>query len=233
MITSQYIFPAILSALTILAMVLNIIAHFSNGDFLSWKTFNKLSLTTLLAIAVCTFTWFIHSRGVMLLSLQLVENSLGNATLIILGSMFIVYQEFVLFQNVLEWTSRKVSPIHLKYSVYAILVPLVVMIVKMPFTGPLDMFPKDNIWGALCFDFGFWHFMTALSLVYAALMIILQFIQFFTLLRHHGKQLLLTCVIYFPVMLSLFILSMYAVVGVILLFIIRFVLKVIEESNKK
>ena len=39
MIDSQYIFPATLSALTILATVLNFTAHFSNGEYLSWKAF--------------------------------------------------------------------------------------------------------------------------------------------------------------------------------------------------
>ena len=87
--------------------------------------------------------------------------------LILLGSMFVVYQEFILFKNVLSWIGRKAVPMDLSYSLYAILVPLVVMIIKIPFSSPLDMFPKNNIWGALCFDFGFWHFMTALSLVYA------------------------------------------------------------------
>lgn len=230
---SQYIFPITLSSLTILAMILNLIARFSNGEFVSWKTFCRVSLTTLLAMAACTIIWLFSSRGEMFLSLQLVKNNLGNGALIILGSMFITYQEFILFQNVMGWIGRKVSPINLSYSAYAILVPLIVMIVKMPFTGALDMFPKDNIWGALCFDFGFWHFMTALSLVYAVIMIIIQFIQFFTLLRHHGKLLLMACAVYLPVMLSLFILSMYAVIGVILLFIIYFVLKVVGESSKK
>jgi hypothetical protein len=43
MIDSQYIFPATLSALTILATVLNFTAHFSNGEYLSWKAFNRIS----------------------------------------------------------------------------------------------------------------------------------------------------------------------------------------------
>ena len=107
------------------------------------------------------------------------------------------------------------------------------MIIKIPFDNPLDMFPKNNIWGALCFDFGFWHFMTALSLVYAVIMIVIQFIQFATALRQHGKRLLLVCVIYFPVMFSLFILSMYAVIGVVFLFIIKLALALMEENNKK
>ena len=94
--------------------------------------------------------------------------------LILLGSMFVVYQEFILFKNVLSWIGRKAVPMDLSYSLYAILVPLVVMIIKIPFSSPLDMFPKNNIWGALCFDFGFWHFMTALSLVYAVIMIVIQ-----------------------------------------------------------
>jgi len=46
MIDSQYIFPATLSALTILATVLNFTAHFSNGEYLSWKAFNRISLAT-------------------------------------------------------------------------------------------------------------------------------------------------------------------------------------------
>lgn len=121
----------------------------------------------------------------------------------------------------------------LSYSLYAILVPLVVMIIKIPFSSPLDMFPKNNIWGALCFDFGFWHFMTALSLVYAIIMVVIQFIQFVTALRQSGKRLLSVCVIYFPVMFSLFILSMYAVIGVVLLFIIKFALSVMEENSRK
>lgn len=124
-------------------------------------------------------------------------------------------------------------PMDLSYSLYAILVPLVVMIIKIPFSSPLDMFPKNNIWGALCFDFGFWHFMTALSLVYAVIMIVIQFIQFVTALRQNGKRLLSVCVIYFPVMFSLFILSMYAVIGVGLLFIIKFALSVMEENSRK
>ena len=41
------------------------------------------------------------------------------------------------------------------------------------------------------------------------------------------------CVIYFPVMFSLFILSMYAVIGVVLLFIIKFALSVMEENSRK
>ena len=49
MIDSQYIFPATLSALTILATVLNFTAHFSNGEYLSWKAFNRISLATLLS----------------------------------------------------------------------------------------------------------------------------------------------------------------------------------------
>ena len=36
------LFPAILSALTILATVLNFTAHFSNGEYLSWKAFNRI-----------------------------------------------------------------------------------------------------------------------------------------------------------------------------------------------
>ena len=87
--------------------------------------------------------------------------------------------------------------------------------------------------GALCFDFGFWHFMTALSLVYAVIMVVIQFIQFVTALRQSGKRLLSVCVIYFPVMFSLFILSMYAVIGVVLLFIIKFALSVMEENSRK
>lgn len=153
--------------------------------------------------------------------------------LILLGSMFVVYQEFILFKNVLSWIGRKAVPMDLSYSLYAILVPLVVMIIKIPFSSPLDMFPKNNIWGALCFDFGFWHFMTALSLVYAVIMVVIQFIQFVTALRQSGKRLLLVCVIYFPVMFSLFILSMYAVIGVVLLFIIKFALSVMEENSRK
>ena len=153
--------------------------------------------------------------------------------LTILESMFVVYQDFILFRNVLSWIGREALPMDLSYSLYAILVPLVVMIIKIPFDSPLDMFPKNNIWGALCFDFGFWHFMTALSLVYAVIMIVIQFIQFVTALRQHGKRLLLVCVIYFPVMFSLFILSMYAVIGVVFLFIIKFALALMEENNKK
>ena len=68
--------------------------------------------------------------------------------LILLGSMFVVYQEFILFKNVLSWIGRKALPMDLSYSLYAILVPLVVMIIKIPFSSPLDMFPKNNIWGA-------------------------------------------------------------------------------------
>lgn len=233
MLTPLYIHPTILLFLTILAMILNSIAGFSKGEFVLWKIFNRISLAALLAIAACTIIWFFSSRGEMFLSLQLVKNNLGNGALIILISMFVTYQEFLLFKNIMEWISLKASPISLSYSVYAILVPLIVMFVKMPFTSILDMFPKDNIWGALCFDFGFWHFMTALSLVYAVIMIILQFIQFFVVLRHQGKLLLLACIVYFPVMLSLLLLSIYAVIGAILLFIIYFVLKTVGESNQK
>ena len=149
MIDSLYIFPAILSALTILATVLNFTAHFSNGEYLSWKAFNRISLATLLSMTVCIFAWMIHSRAGMLSSLQLVENNLGNMALILLGSMFVVYQEFILFKNVLSWIGRKAVPMDLSYSLYAILVPLVVMIIKIPFSSPLDMFPKNNIWVAL------------------------------------------------------------------------------------
>ena len=66
MIDSQYIFPATLSALTILATVLNFTAHFSNGEYLSWKAFNRISLATLLSMTVCIFAWMIHSRAGML-----------------------------------------------------------------------------------------------------------------------------------------------------------------------
>ena len=38
---------------------------------------------------------------------------------------------------------------------------------------------------------------------------------------------------HFPVMFSLFILSMYAVIGVVLLFIIKFALSVMEENSRK
>ena len=151
MIDSQYIFPATLSALTILATVLNFTAHFSNGEYLSWKAFNRISLATLLSMTVCIFAWMIHSRAGMLSSLQLVENNLGNMALILLGSMFVVYQEFILFKNVLSWIGRKAVPMDLSYSLYAILVPLVVMIIKIPFSSPLDMFPKNNIWGSTMF----------------------------------------------------------------------------------
>ena len=75
--------------------------------------------------------------------------------------------------------------------------------------------------------------MTALSLVYAVIMVVIQFIQFVTALRQSGKRLLSVCVIYFPVMFSLFILSMYAVIGVVLLFIIKFALSVMEENSRK
>ena len=75
--------------------------------------------------------------------------------------------------------------------------------------------------------------MTALSLVYAIIMVVIQFIQFVTALRQSGKRLLSVCVIYFPVMFSLFILSMYAVIGVVLLFIIKFALSVMEENSRK
>lgn len=153
MIDSQYIFPATLSALTILATVLNFTAHFSNGEYLSWKAFNRISLATLLSMTVCIFAWMIHSRAGMLSSLQLVENNLGNMALILLGSMFVVYQEFILFKNVLSWIGRKAVPMDLSYSLYAILVPLVVMIIKIPFSSPLDMFPEREhlvfmLWGA-------------------------------------------------------------------------------------
>ena len=110
MIDSQYIFPATLSALTILATVLNFTAHFSNGEYLSWKAFNRISLATLLSMTVCIFAWMIHSRAGMLSSLQLVENNLGNMALLLLGSMFVVYQEFILFKNVLSWIGRKALP---------------------------------------------------------------------------------------------------------------------------
>ena len=69
--------------------------------------------------------------------------------------------------------------------------------------------------------------------VYAVIMIVIQFIQFVTALRQSGKRLLSVCVIYFPVMFSLFILSMYAVIGVVLLFIIKFALSVMEENSRK
>ena len=78
MIDSQYIFPATLSALTILATVLNFTAHFSNGEYLSWKAFNRISLATLLSMTVCIFAWMIHSRAGMLSSLQLVEKGQRN-----------------------------------------------------------------------------------------------------------------------------------------------------------
>ena len=116
MIDSQYIFPATLSALTILATVLNFTAHFSNGEYLSWKAFNRISLATLLSMTVCIFAWMIHSRAGMLSSLQLVENNLGNMALILLGSMFVVYQEFILFKNVLSWIGRKAVPMDLRLS---------------------------------------------------------------------------------------------------------------------
>mgnify|MGYP006979107344 CR=1 FL=1 len=41
MIDSQYIFPATLSALTILATVLNFTAHFSNGEYLSLESIQQ------------------------------------------------------------------------------------------------------------------------------------------------------------------------------------------------
>ena len=43
--------------------------------------------------------------------------------------------------------------------------------------------------GSTMFDFGFWYFMTALSLVYAIIMVVIQFIQFVTALRQSGKRL--------------------------------------------
>ena len=43
MIDSQYIFPATLSALTILATVLNFTAHFSNGEYLWVSGFPRLA----------------------------------------------------------------------------------------------------------------------------------------------------------------------------------------------
>ena len=36
--------------------------------------------------------------------------------LILLGSMFVVYQEFILFKNVLSWIGRKAVPMDLSYS---------------------------------------------------------------------------------------------------------------------
>ena len=103
-------------------------------------------------MTVCIFAWMIHSRAGMLSSLQLVENNLGNMALILLGSMFVVYQEFILFKNVLSWIGRKAVPMDLSYSLYAILVPLVVMIIKIPFSSPLDMFPKNNIVLPICYS---------------------------------------------------------------------------------
>ena len=115
-IDSQKIFPATLSALTILAAVLHFTAHFSNSEYLSWKVFNRISLATLLSMIVCIFAWMIHSRAGMLSSLHLVENNLGNMALTILGSMFVVYQDFILFRNVLSWIGREALPKELSYS---------------------------------------------------------------------------------------------------------------------
>jgi hypothetical protein len=41
--------------------------------------------------------------------------------LTILGSMFVVYQDFILFRNVLSWIGREALPMDLSYSLYAIL----------------------------------------------------------------------------------------------------------------
>ena len=51
MIDSQYIFPAILSALTILATVLNFTAHFSNGEYLSGQRISPVGKLSFKRIA--------------------------------------------------------------------------------------------------------------------------------------------------------------------------------------
>ena len=139
----------------------------------------------------------------------------------IFASMYMTYQEFLLFKNVMRWISSRTSPFDLRYSLYAILIPLIVMIVKMPFTNTLDSFPKD-FWGALTYDYGFWHFITAISIVYAVVMVIIQLIQFVVLLRNHISYLILVFFIYPLVMSSIFFLSMYAVVG--LFYFLSFIL---------
>ena len=229
---SQNIIPILLFSLSIFAMILNLIADFSNGKFITWKTFNATALTTLLAIVSCIFIWIVSSRAEMFSSIQFTSNTLINFSLMIFASMYMTYQEFLLFKNVMRWISSRTSPFDLRYSLYAILIPLIVMIVKMPFTNTLDSFPKD-FWGALTYDYGFWHFITAISIVYAVVMVIIQLIQFVVLLRNHISYLILVFFIYPLVMSSIFFLSMYAVVGIVLLFVIYFVLKIISSPNKR
>ncbi|MDO4181801.1 MAG: hypothetical protein Q4D36_10995 [Bacteroidales bacterium] len=227
------IFPITLLILGILAAILNRSAHFSRGRFVEWQTFNGVSLATLLGMAGCTLAWLVCTHGEMLFSMQFTGNSLVNFSLMILCNMFAVYQEGILFKNVLQWIGGQARSFDMKYSFLAIGVPLAVMLIKMPFMSPLDRFPTEDIIGALCYNYGFWHFATGLSIAYAIIMLATQFIQFIVVLRDSWKRLAIVCLVYFPVMASIFILSMYAVAGIFILFILYFVLSIINDRKQE
>lgn len=231
MMILQNIVPITLFSLSVVSMVLNLIARFSNGKFIYWKTFNIITLTTLLTTTICVFVWLAISRADTFSSLKLLENNLVNFSLVILASMYITFQEFLLFKNVMRWISSRCEPFDLKYSLLALFIPITVMILKMPFTTTSDTFPKD-FWGALAYSYGFWHFMTAFSILGAALMVVIQLIQFIVQLHKYPFYLILVLIIYPLVMSSLFFLSMYAIAGIILLFILYFALQVMGKSTK-
>lgn len=158
-------------------------------------------------------------------------------TLLILGILAAILNRSAHFSRgrFVEWqTFNGVSlATLLKYSFQAIGVPLAIMIVKMPFMSPLDRFPTEDIIGALCYNYGFWHFATGLSIAYAIIMLTTQFIQFIVVLRDSWKRLAIVCLVYFPIMASIFILSMYAVAGIFILFILYFVLSIINDRKQE
>ena len=227
------ILPRIVLALSALAVVLNIVARYSAGKYLDWKVFNVVSIVVLVMLS----GGVIGSIAVSRLkpdTLFLFTDSKGwNFFLGIITMMFITFVEFRLFQNIISWIDRRSSVrCDLRLTLFAVLIPMIIGLLKTFFTSGYNAFPKD-FWQSLTFGAGFWEFLSALSMVLAGFLIIFQLVQFVVALRNHLPYLFLLLGVYAIVFVSLVFLAVYAAMGLVLLLIVCLICGVISALTSR
>ena len=223
----QLILPKVLLTLGAFALMLNLVVHYSKGTCAGWKAFNVMAAIVLVLFSGSVIGLLAVSRMDLDKFIQFTDSKGWNFFLGIITMMLLTFIQFRLFQYVVAWIdSRSSRHCDLRLTLYAVFVPLIVGMLKTLLTSGYHFFPKD-FWAALTFGAGFWEFLVALSLVLSAILIVIQLAEFVVALRRHLPFLILLLSIYAITFVSFIFLAVYAAMGLLLLFAIYVVCKIV------
>lgn len=229
----QTILPEVVLILSVLALIINLAAHHSHRRYVQWKWFNIAAVSVLLLLSVSVTGTLVVSRMDPGALAQFTDSKGWNFFWGIVVMMLLTFIQFRLFQHVLAWIdSRSTLQCDLRLTLYGVFIPLITSLIKMLFTSGYNMFPK-NFWNALVYGAGFWEFLSALSMVFAAFLLILQLVQFVVSLRRHLPYLILLLVVYAVVLVSFVFTAVYAAFGLLLLVLLYVVCKIIAACCER